>query len=138
VDQVKWITIGLAAAVLALAAGAIALATRGERAAREVVTTTQSSPIGAALPGVTMQLTRPVSARKKPARRGVQPSVVRPCQSNGDESDPTGDDRPSARSAKGVCHTAGKNTSAADNETDDSRSDEGGDNQAGDDKNSGA
>src|SRR4051812_7735202 len=95
------------AVVLALAGGAIALTTRGGgQITREVVTRTVSSPAHAVPRVAHAKPSRPVRPAKKPRRR-AQPTPVSPCRGvGGEDSDPTGDDRPRARHATGVCRSA--------------------------------
>jgi hypothetical protein len=120
----KWAAIGLGASLLALAVGALALTTRGgEQTTRIATTTAASSPIAAPIPVVTTQPSRPVSSSTKRARSRA--NLSRPCRSKGnDESDPTGDDRSTAR------HCSSNST--GDNQAGDSRRDQAGDDQAGD------
>jgi hypothetical protein len=113
----KWVaTIGLAAAVLALAVGAFALTSRGGgQSTPAIVTVTEPAPIGAVIPASTVKPSRPVSAARKPAQRVAHPTLARPCQGNGDESDPSGDD------SSGVCRS-GRSNNSSDNQAGDNRS----------------
>jgi hypothetical protein len=120
----KWAAIGLGASLLALAVGALALATRGGEQATRIVTTTEASaPLGVQIPFAPAQPSRPASPSTKRARSRA--NLSRPCQGNrNDESDPTGDDRSNAR------HCSSNGT--GDNQAGDNRRDQAGDDQAGD------
>jgi hypothetical protein len=125
----KWVAIGLGASLLALAVGALALTTRGGGQSTRIATTTvTSNPIDALIPVPTTPLSAPVSPAKKPGRSGA--SLPKTCQSNGgDESDPTGDDHPAARS----CRSNGSgDNQAGDNQRDQVGDDQAGDNESGD------
>lgn len=124
VFQMKWAAIGLGASLLALAAGALALTTRGGGQSTRIATTTVGpAPLGIQIPVVPAQPTQPVSSATKQSRSGTR--VSKPCRSHaGDESDPTGDDRSKARNC-------GSNRSG-DNQAGDNRRDQAGDDQAGD------
>jgi hypothetical protein len=121
----KWLAIGLAAGALlvAVAAFAYVVATRGAtgEAARVVLTTAAAAPAAAATPVLA-----------PPARSVRRPAAKKKCAANGDNSDPTGSDRPSVRSSR-ACRAS------SDNQAGDRNSgDNGGDNQAGDGARGGA
>jgi hypothetical protein len=128
VDRMKWIAMALSAVALAVAAGAVALAARdGSRGVRAVVTTLESWPPGAASPASTATPRRPRPEAKRPQRRSAQPTRAGRCRSDeGDDSDPTGDDRSSTRRAR-LCSSDDGNDNGPDNQAGDTRGDDDGD-----------
>jgi hypothetical protein len=112
-------TLGLGAAALALAVAALALATRGGgQNTPAIVTVTEPSQIGALTLPSSTKPSPPVPAVSKPAPRAVHPSPARRCQSNSDESDPTGSDNPNP---PGVCHRRGSNNNSGDDQAGDGK-----------------
>jgi hypothetical protein len=93
--RVKWIAIGLGAAVLAV--GGFALTTQGGgQNVRQIVTTTAPSPTGAVAPAVPAQPVAPAAAPAAPAAPApapAAPAAPAPGAGSGDESDNTGDDQ---------------------------------------------
>jgi hypothetical protein len=120
-ERVRWALIAAAAAVVALLAGALLLTLGGssQRSTYQVITTTQSTGLGPAQHVVDVSRSR----LAQPAARTCQGSA-------GDESDPTGDDRPSVRRKARACPVNRHDGNAGD----DQAGDRGGDNQAGDDQ----
>jgi hypothetical protein len=115
----KWVLIGLSAAVLALAVGTFALTAQGDRRdPRPAVATANAAPVGAATPAVSA----------KPDK-GLQSTRNRQCEDGeSDNGDSTGDDN--GNRTGGAC----RSNDASDNSGDDQAGDapDSSDNQAGD------